>query len=119
MIEGLKEKMTAAFNVDVDVAVKELGISRDAYERIMKISVVSTVDTLAALEGALQSGDMAAVQRAGHELKGVYANLRLTALSEAARLLDEAARSGAGEDVRRYSDDFRREFTKLKQVFGI
>ena len=118
MIQDLKTQLRARFNIDLDAALKALGIPQNTYERILRLSMSSTGDILATIDAALARNDLAAVQRSAHELKGVYANMRIAPLQAAAQGMNDMARTGASDEVRRYLNDFRRDLSTLKELLG-
>ena len=58
---------------------------------------------------ALERGDMAALGRAAHSLKGSSANMCASSTSEAAARLESAARAGGAEDVAKLEMQLRAE----------
>ena len=62
---------------------------------MIQLFIDSGDTALAQIRDALSRGDLAAVGRAAHSLKGSSANIRAQAASDAAARLEEAARAGA------------------------
>ena len=72
---------------------------RDFAGELVQLFIESGDTVLKEISGALERGDMAAVGRAAHSLKGSSANMCASSTSEAAARLESAARSGAAEDI--------------------
>ncbi len=117
MILDLKEKLQEAFRIDLSEAIRDLGIPVAAYERIVRISLGETGKRLLDIEDGFLRQDLESVQRAAHELTGVYLNLRLTPLADAARQMNMAARTGAADEARRAFEVLREQFTRLDRIF--
>ena len=114
----IRSELKERLNMDLDKALQELGLPQRAFERVAKVSLMSTVPTLEAMEAAISGGDMDGIKRGAHELKGVFMNLRLAALAEPAKQMEELIKSGAplGE-VGQQLDVLRAQFAILKDIF--
>jgi HPt (histidine-containing phosphotransfer) domain-containing protein len=110
-------KLKERLGMDLDTALKELGLSQAAFERVVKVSVVSTAETLQVLDAAIVSGDRVAIAGAAHELKGVFMNLRLGALAAPAREMDLLSKAVAPlEAFRRPLEELRAQYMVLKDI---
>lgn len=58
---------------------------------------VSLPDFIADIEAAVQDGDMAAMDRVAHQLKGASANLGVVSVASAALALERLGKSGQSE----------------------
>ncbi|HEX3397738.1 MAG TPA: two-component regulator propeller domain-containing protein [Steroidobacteraceae bacterium] len=101
----------------------ETGIAPVDWERLMRTAendrafaaelvqlfIESGDSVLKDISDALARGDMSAVGRAAHSLKGSSANMCASPTSEAAARLESAARAGATEDVAKLELQLRAE----------
>ncbi len=65
------------------------------------------------IEEGLAAGDLEAVHRAAHSLKGAVANFSAPAAFEAARALDEAARAGSADALPTLLEELVSQLDKL------
>ena len=72
---------------------------RDFAGELVQLFIESGDSVLKDIRDALERGDMAALGRAAHSLKGSSANMCAGPASEAAARLEAAARAGAAEDL--------------------
>jgi signal transduction histidine kinase/ligand-binding sensor domain-containing protein/CheY-like chemotaxis protein/HPt (histidine-containing phosphotransfer) domain-containing protein len=72
---------------------------RDFADELVQLFIESGDSVLKDISDALERGDLAAVGRAAHSLKGSSLNMCASPTSEAAARLESAARAGAAEDV--------------------
>ena len=82
---------------------------RDFAGELVQIFIESGDSVLQDIRGALERGDMAAIGRAAHSLKGSSANMCASLASEAAARLESAARAGVSEDVAKLEIQLRAE----------
>jgi len=82
---------------------------RDFADELVQLFIESGDSVLKDISDALERGDMAALGRAAHSLKGSSANMCATPTSEAAARLESAARAGAAEDVAKLEMQLRAE----------
>jgi signal transduction histidine kinase/ligand-binding sensor domain-containing protein/DNA-binding response OmpR family regulator len=82
---------------------------RDFAGELVQIFIESGDSVLQDIRGALERGDMAALGRAAHSLKGSSANMCASLASEAAARLESAARAGVAEDVAKLEIQLRAE----------
>ena len=82
---------------------------RDFADELVQIFIESGDSVLRDIRDALERGDMAAVGRAAHSLKGSSANMCASLTSEAAARLESAARAGVAEDVAKLEIQLRAE----------
>jgi CheY-like chemotaxis protein len=78
-------------------------------DELVKLFIESGDSVLKEIRDALDRGDLAAVGRAAHSLKGSSANMHANSTSEAAARLESAARSGAVRDVPQLETQLRAE----------
>ena len=71
-------------------------------------------DQLAALDGAVAAGDVAALTRPAHSLKSSSANVGALRLSELGRTLEEGSRNGAVADPAALVAAARQEFAAAR-----
>ncbi len=113
------KKFKEYFNVDVADIAGQLRLTEPVYARILKIAVTTTEASLPLLEDAIRNNDREGVARIVHEIKGVYANLRLAFLAE---LMAEAgACSCQGDEAGLIGPalaEFKVKFDQLKSVLS-
>ncbi len=88
---------------------------RDFAGELVQLFIESGDSVLRNIRDALERGDMAAVGRAAHSLKGSSANMCASLASEAAARLESAARTGAAEDVAKLEIQLREETLRAMQ----
>jgi signal transduction histidine kinase/ligand-binding sensor domain-containing protein/CheY-like chemotaxis protein len=81
-------------------------------KELVQVFIDSGDAVLRDISAALQRGDMSAVGQGAHSLKGSSANMRARAASEAAALLEAAARAGAVADLAPLEARLRSETAK-------
>ena len=102
----------------IETKSQEVGISPEAYMRIVKITVMSRASDIQDLEHLLAVRDFAKIHSIAHMLKGIFGNLRLTELFELSQEIDELAKKQ--EDLLRMkelSEKIRESFEMLKKEF--
>jgi CheY-like chemotaxis protein len=82
---------------------------RDFAGELVQLFIESGDSVLQDIRDALERGDMAALGRAAHSLKGSSANMCASLASEAAARLESAARAGVTEDVAKLELQVRAE----------
>jgi two-component system sensor histidine kinase/response regulator len=87
----------ALAGIDVDGAVRRLGIPFESLRPMFLRFADGQRKTLADLAAAVSAGDGAAARRHAHALAGAAGNLGADDLRDAARLLELAARDGRGD----------------------
>lgn len=87
-------------------------LERDLIEMFVRLEVAG----FRQIEGALRSGDLVAVGRAAHSLRGSALNLGATPLGQAAGALENAARGGELEMARDRLRILERERERLEVV---
>jgi HPt (histidine-containing phosphotransfer) domain-containing protein len=116
MIDQVKFKEVVG--QELKAVCEQLRISESAYERVMKITMATSETSLETLKAALQHSDRDGVQRIGHELKGVFGNMRINALSGMAADIDQIARNGKPlDEAAPLVAALVEGFGKLKAVF--
>jgi signal transduction histidine kinase/ligand-binding sensor domain-containing protein/CheY-like chemotaxis protein/HPt (histidine-containing phosphotransfer) domain-containing protein len=82
---------------------------RDFAGELVQLFIESGDSVLQDIRDALERGDMAALGRAAHSLKGSSANMHASLASEAAARLESAARAGVAEDLAKLEIKLRAE----------
>jgi HPt (histidine-containing phosphotransfer) domain-containing protein len=82
---------------------------RDFAGELVQLFIESGDSVLQDIRDALERGDMAALGRAAHSLKGSSANMCASLASEAAARLESAARAGVAEEVAKLEIQLRAE----------
>ncbi len=95
------------------------GLERQDAERLVARFFETAADAVQRLERAARAGDADALFRGAHRLKGTAGNLRLAAVSDAARSVEQAARAGRIEDVAARVEALRQEVLAARAaLFG-
>ena len=119
MMSATKIKLQERWGIDLDLVGRELCVPSETVARVIRNSLASTEDSLEQLSVAIAGGDSVAVGRISHELRGVYANLRIAPLVDVARRMEETVRSDVAEDgLSGLLAEFRDKFGALKDIFG-
>ncbi len=100
--------------LDRRALVEKLLGDQDLANDIIAGFVAEAQGQLAAMEKSLETGDLAALAKQAHTLKGGSGNVCATPLHRAARGLEHAAKSGDLEAARRQLQSIRRELQRLK-----
>ncbi len=101
--------------IDIDKNSAELKIGREVYVRILRSAFEQTEGDLGAVDAAFAKADLEAIQSVSHRWKGDYANLRLDSLSEKARQLNNAAKSGQDlTQIKSLYEEFLKVFRGVK-----
>jgi HPt (histidine-containing phosphotransfer) domain-containing protein len=111
------DKFKEYFHADLADIAHQLRLMEPVYEKILKISIMTTTASLPQLKDALQANDHTGASRIAHEIKGVYANLRVAPLSELMAEVD--ARSRRGEtlgSIQPFVAQFQEKFDQLKSL---
>jgi signal transduction histidine kinase/ligand-binding sensor domain-containing protein/CheY-like chemotaxis protein/HPt (histidine-containing phosphotransfer) domain-containing protein len=106
---GRKSAQTAAEPVDWERLMLTAENDTEFAGELVKLFIESGDSVLKEIRDALERGDLAAVGRAAHSLKGSSANMHASSTSEAAARLESAARSGAVRDVPQLETQLRAE----------
>jgi HPt (histidine-containing phosphotransfer) domain-containing protein len=85
---------------------------REFTDDLAQIFIESGDSTLREIRDALTRGDLVAVGKAAHALKGSSANMRAAATSEAASRLEAAARHGEAEKLKELEGNLRQELVR-------
>ena len=85
---------------------------REFTDDLAQIFIESGDSTLREIRDALTRGDLVAVGKAAHALKGSSANMRAAATSEAASRLEAAARQGEAEKLQDLEGQLRQELVR-------
>ncbi len=79
---------------------------------LVDLFVASGDEALAAIAAAVASGDYKTVKDHAHAIKGASANMYAGATNAAAGRLEEAARSGHSDELRRLAQELRAEVSR-------
>ncbi|MBF0330949.1 MAG: Hpt domain-containing protein [Candidatus Omnitrophica bacterium] len=110
-------KLKEYLDIDVTDIAGELKLKESVYERILNISVMTTSASLPQLDGALKSNDHDSAAKIAHEIKGVFANLRVKTLSDLMAEVDvRARRKDAVATIAPLVAEFQAKFDQLKSV---
>jgi signal transduction histidine kinase/ligand-binding sensor domain-containing protein/CheY-like chemotaxis protein/HPt (histidine-containing phosphotransfer) domain-containing protein len=104
--DGVK---TSVVPVDWERLMLTADNDRDFAGELVQLFIESGDSVLKDIRDALERGDMAALGRAAHSLKGSSANMCASPTSEAAARLESAASAGALEDVAKLEVQLRAE----------
>ena len=78
----------------MDELLDSVHLSESAYERVLNISIGTAVVSVEQLADALGCDDVIKVKGIGHDLKGMFGNLRLETLTQLAERIEREAESG-------------------------
>ena len=95
--------------VDWERVMLTAGNDREFASELVQLFIESGDTVLKEISDALERGDMAALGRAAHSLKGSSANMCASPTSAAAARLESAARAGATADVAKLEMQLRAE----------
>jgi two-component system, sensor histidine kinase and response regulator len=90
----------------------------DFERELMAVFVASGDATLAAIVDAVNSGDLSAVKRHAHTLKGASANLRALPLAECAQALENAAAQGDLQRCRGVLGDVQSDYRRTTEFIS-
>jgi HPt (histidine-containing phosphotransfer) domain-containing protein len=106
-----------SLKIDIPEVLKATALPQHVYERILKSSLTSTEASLIELNAALAGKEWKKIGTIAHELKGVYANLRVVSLCELATKMCEVARAESSvEQVAELKSQFKVLFERLKSL---
>lgn len=83
--------------IDADEALGRLRLSPEGFERVLARFADTLPGLLDELDGAVAAGDPAGLHAVAHKVAGTAGNVGASALREAARALERAARAGKGD----------------------
>jgi CheY-like chemotaxis protein len=83
--------------LDAAAGLRRVGGNRDLYVRLLRRFAAGQAGAASRVREALAAGERAGAEREAHTVKGVAANLGLTALSDLAAALERAVHGGKGE----------------------
>ena len=107
------------FLFDIRKACEELKITKDIYLRITVSAIEQTTNDVARLREAFSANNMDEICVIAHRLKGDYANLRVTVLSEIATQLNVLVKGEYDSQmvynlIERFSEAFQRYQQQIK-----
>jgi PAS domain S-box-containing protein len=95
---------------------RELGISQAGVIRSFMAFLRSLNETIAAMRTSLEQKDAQAIKDQAHKIKGASANLRITAIAEPAKFIEESAMKGDFEILRTKMEEIERIVKLLPQA---
>jgi signal transduction histidine kinase/ligand-binding sensor domain-containing protein/CheY-like chemotaxis protein/HPt (histidine-containing phosphotransfer) domain-containing protein len=101
--------------VDWEQFVAQTDGDREFAQELVQLFIESGDAALRDIRAALGRGDLAAIGRVAHSLKGSSANVRAQSASAAAARLEEAARAGAVDQLSQLEEDLRREANRAME----
>lgn len=104
--------------VDLGVLEEATGGDRDLMEELARIYVADADLQLRALDDALQNKELDRLRKIGHALCGSSATVGAPRAAEIFRELEEAAKAGDAERIRRAIDQGISEFARVRAVFA-
>jgi CheY-like chemotaxis protein/HPt (histidine-containing phosphotransfer) domain-containing protein len=113
------ELLTSMEPVDWERLMRTADNDRDFAGELVQLFIESGDSVLKDISDALERGDMAALGRAAHSLKGSSANMFAKPTSEAAARLESAARAGAAEDVAHLEMQLRAETRRAMEYLRV
>ena len=84
--------------MDIEGIAEELGLEAEDVRRLVLTFLESTEQDILLLGEAFSEGDAEKLRAAAHHIKGAAANLELNEIAEAAKEIEDKARSGILED---------------------
>jgi HPt (histidine-containing phosphotransfer) domain-containing protein len=112
----LKDDFLRVTGRPLEEVVSELHLKEESYARVLKISVMTTEQSILELATAVGADDRLKAQRIAHDLKGVFGNLRIEPLARMAIDIETQAKSEAGPMWESF-EQFSGKFDALKNVF--
>ncbi len=110
----IQEEVPSDENDFIERNSKKLKIAAASYRRIITKSFSQNEEHVMAIENAIHKKEYGEMQRAAHSLKGVYGNLLLTDIAQAAEDIDALAREG--ENIERIKELFGQLQAGLKAL---
>jgi two-component system sensor histidine kinase/response regulator len=104
--------------IDVADALARVGDDRDFLKELMDIYIEDLTARVAGLREALAGGDLKAVERLGHAMKGSSANLSLPRLRDRAAAIELAGKNGDALKAGVNLDGLVKEFQRLRDHLG-
>jgi HPt (histidine-containing phosphotransfer) domain-containing protein len=99
--------------IDVADALARVGDDMAFLRELLDIYKEDLATRIAALREAVAKGDLKAVEKLGHAVKGSSANLSLPFLKERAAAIELAGKNGDGAKALANLDRLEKEFQKL------
>ena len=101
--------------IDIADALARVGDDREFLKELLDIYAEDLAGRIACLRTALAEGDLAAVERLGHAVKGSSANLSLPALREHGAALELAGKAGKSKEASARLAALESEFLRLRE----
>ncbi len=102
--------------------VKELaektGLEEDEYMELLELFIDMSAADLANLENAVGTKNTGEAEKAAHSLKGASASLRLTEISELARLIEKNARENSIQGGIELINTIKEKIKGVKNLMG-
>jgi two-component system, sensor histidine kinase and response regulator len=112
--DAAAEITAAAPVLDHETLRRRMGDDTDLIGEVAGIFLQDGPATLAALQSSLARGDLAAIARGAHRLKGALANLSAGAARSAAEVLEATTHGGDVVETRCALDALQREIQRLR-----
>jgi HPt (histidine-containing phosphotransfer) domain-containing protein len=102
--------------LDIDKLANELGFEAEDIQMLVTMFVESANQSLANIEGALQSGDFQTLSSEAHSIKGSAANLKLDSISKLALIIEQASKNDLECDYKAVISKLSSEIEKISLV---
>lgn len=100
--------------------MRETGLDRQQYTRLLGIFVRATREDVNRLRSALNCGDADQITRTAHHIKGAALGLELGEIAHHARTIEvRVHRTDRAGDSLRLCDEMDRQLTSISRQFGI
>lgn len=99
------------FGADVDAGLVRCMNKKDFYLMLVNKAIDNTM--LSELEQQIHDNDLSSAFETAHALKGIYANLSLTPLTDPISDITELLRNGTNTDYSFLMNEAKKEFQKL------
>jgi HPt (histidine-containing phosphotransfer) domain-containing protein len=113
--ESRSAGMTGGWDIDWETVVDDLGGDEVLLQELIEVFVATYPETLKEARAWLGQGDLAAVARAAHKLKGTVGNFGFGPAWEASRALEAIAIEAKLAETRLAFAAAEREFAFLKE----
>jgi HPt (histidine-containing phosphotransfer) domain-containing protein len=102
-------------DININQISGQLHIPPEVYRRILEKSLTTTAEDIVLLQKVVSEGNYDQVRFVAHRLKGIYSNLHIEELRQAAEALQTAAKSDPqAEEIGRLFQVFCEGFEELK-----
>ena len=119
---SIQEQFKEQLGIDLENVLNQMKIPQEVYEKLVKMSIVSTQNSLSELEAAIRQKNWPSFKNITHDLIGVYANLYIFPLRDLVykmrHSLDQGDPASQEPMIRQLFDEFSGRFEKLKVIFN-